>query len=122
VIPSINGFPGIFSARIASTDEGRIHTVLEKMRGHKDRTAFYHCTMICKTSEGIAQSTGRCDGRITEESKGTSGFGYDPIFESLEAGKTFGEMKLSEKLQYSHRGRAVHQIIPEIRRLLKVIA
>jgi XTP/dITP diphosphohydrolase len=43
--------------------------------------------------------------------KGTEGFGYDPIFIPEESGKTFAQMTLAEKNQYSHRARATAQFL-----------
>ena len=42
---------------------------------------------------------------------GKDGFGYDPIFEPENAGKTFAEMNLSEKNIVSHRARAFAKMI-----------
>jgi XTP/dITP diphosphohydrolase len=50
---------------------------------------------------------GECKGRIAKESKGTQGFGYDPIFVPHEDERTFGEMEIHEKNLYSHRGKAL---------------
>lgn len=47
---------------------------------------------------------GAVPGRIVEP-RGTSGFGYDPIFE--HNGTTFAEMDTDEKNAISHRGRAL---------------
>ncbi|MDP4797876.1 MAG: non-canonical purine NTP pyrophosphatase, partial [Crocinitomicaceae bacterium] len=42
---------------------------------------------------------------------GTNGFGYDPIFEPENCGKTFAEMEMDEKNSYSHRARAIKKMI-----------
>jgi hypothetical protein len=54
---------------------------------------------------------GRVDGEITHERIGTGGFGYDPIFRPDGSEKTFGEMSLEEKSKFSHRSRAVAQLV-----------
>ena len=53
---------------------------------------------------------GVCEGRITTDPRGSQGFGYDPVFEIPELGKTFAELSLTEKNQISHRGRALNAL------------
>jgi XTP/dITP diphosphohydrolase len=115
VIPSLDGFPGIFSARIAPADSERIQIILQKLQGRQDRSAFYHCSMVFVDSNGMMEAKGRCDGHIIEGPRGSMGFGYDPIFCPETTGKTFGEMNLQEKAGYSHRGRALRQLRPLLR-------
>ena len=50
---------------------------------------------------------GRLEGKISETVSGNDGFGYDPVFIVPELGKTLAEIKLEEKNQISHRGRAL---------------
>jgi XTP/dITP diphosphohydrolase len=115
VIPSMEGFPGIFSARIAPTDSERIQVILSKLQGKSERSAFYYCSMVFLDSKGMMESQGRCDGHIIETPRGSLGFGYDPIFCPEKAGRTFGEMNLQEKAYYSHRGRALRQLLPQLK-------
>ena len=49
---------------------------------------------------------GRSYGTILNEAKGTSGFGYDPIFYSTAIYKSFAEASLIEKNSVSHRNKA----------------
>lgn len=55
--------------------------------------------------------TGRWQGRIVTEPRGTGGFGYDPIFFDREFAKTAAEMTLAEKQSVSHRGRALNALL-----------
>jgi XTP/dITP diphosphohydrolase len=43
--------------------------------------------------------------------KGSKGFGYDPIFYPEGQERTFAEMELAEKNEYSHRARAFSQLM-----------
>ena len=114
VIPALQGFPGLHSARIAKTDAERIRMVLEKMKQALDRSAYYVCSMAFRTAEGICEAEGVCKGTLLQEPDGEQGFGYDPIFKPEDAPRTFGNMTIKEKSNYSHRARAVHQLIPVI--------
>jgi XTP/dITP diphosphohydrolase len=62
---------------------------------------------------------GRCHGVLIEEARGDGGFGYDPYFLVPEYHKTFGELSSRVKNALSHRGRALTQLRPILRRLLK---
>ncbi|MFQ5512320.1 MAG: non-canonical purine NTP pyrophosphatase [Candidatus Krumholzibacteriia bacterium] len=53
---------------------------------------------------------GMLEGRIAGESRGTSGFGYDPVFEAAGDGKTLAEIGLDEKNRISHRYRALVEL------------
>jgi len=112
VIPALNGFPGIHSARIAADDASRIALVLEKMKGREDRSAYYICSLVYHDGKQMTAVEGRCDGVITAEPIGELGFGYDPIFRPENHPATFGQMTIKQKTFYSHRGRAVEKIIP----------
>jgi XTP/dITP diphosphohydrolase len=115
VIPSLDGFPGIFSARIAPSDSERIQIILAKLQGKLERSAFYVCSMVFFDSIHMIESKGRCDGYIIETPRGSLGFGYDPIFCPEKTRKTFGEMNLEEKAHYSHRGRALRLLLPQLK-------
>ena len=53
---------------------------------------------------------GRVDGQISEERRGTEGFGYDPVFSPEDTGKTFAELGVEVKNHLSHRARAVQKL------------
>lgn len=122
VIPSLGGFPGLHSARVAGDDPARIALVLEKLAaqpGRLSRSAYYICSMVIIAGRVTRMAEGRCDGRIAEAPRGTGGFGYDPIFlPDGAAGLTFGEMTLEQKTQYSHRGKAGQRMSALILQLL----
>jgi len=56
--------------------------------------------------------SGDCGGALRAENsgRGDAGFGYDPIFELPETGRTFAEMPAAEKHRWSHRGRALEAL------------
>jgi XTP/dITP diphosphohydrolase len=120
VIPALDGFPGVNSARIAPDDPSRIALVLDRMREHPaERHAYYVCSVVVLWDGEPIAAEGRCDGILTEEPDGDLGFGYDPIFRPEGHRKTFGRMSIKEKSQYSHRGRAIHAILPQLLELFR---
>lgn len=60
---------------------------------------------------------GIVEGLITTEPRGSSGFGYDPVFELPPTGKTFAEMGSRAKNESSHRYRALVEMREFIIRL-----
>lgn len=113
-VKALNGEPGVKSARYAGENRNfgdNIIKLLSKLNGVTERDAMFR-TVISLMLDGIEyQFEGICEGVITEALKGESGFGYDPVFIPLGSNRTFAEMSLQEKNQYSHRGKAVNQLI-----------
>jgi len=116
-IEALNNEPGVYSARYAGeqkNSEENMQLVLEKLAGNPNRVAQFR-TAICLIIDGNEQLfEGIVKGEIRKEKSGNEGFGYDPIFEPENCGKTFAEMSMSEKNERSHRGRAFQKMIQSI--------
>ena len=124
VVPGLNGRPGVYSARYAGThgdDEANSQRLLAELAPLPDdrRAAYYVCVAVLANPEGdvIAVTEGRCHGTIIKERRGSGGFGYDPLFLVQEYHQTFGELSLRVKQALSHRGRAIVQMRPAIRKI-----
>tara|TARA_Y100001968_G_C19341024_1_gene709494 strand:- start:12 stop:593 length:582 start_codon:yes stop_codon:yes gene_type:complete len=120
-VDALNGAPGIYSARFAQTDLERIKRLLKEMAHFKNRNATFK-SAICIADKGkiLLEVEESCHGLITNTPRGKEGFGYDPIFEVIELGKTFAEMGIDLKKKFGHRGRAFQSIQPGIKNLLKI--
>ncbi len=110
----LQGAPGVYSARYAGnhrSDEDNISLLLSNLENASNRTARFR-TVI--TLIGISQEPvffdGIVKGHITTEKRGTSGFGYDPVFVPEGLDLTFAEMSIAEKNRLSHRGLAVEEL------------
>lgn len=122
----LDGAPGVYSARFSgpeATDEKNNELLLEKLRDIplEQRTAHYTCHAALSDPSGTirAQVEDYCPGRIRFERTGTGGFGYDPLFEVVEYGQTFGELPGEVKAQISHRAKAMARLKPLILRLIE---
>jgi len=121
VVPALGGAPGVFSARYAgpgASDADRVRKLLREMRdktGAERRARFVCVTAVAQAGRAIAVVSDLAHGVITEEPRGTGGFGYDPIFLFEELGRTYAELTAEQKNVYSHRGKS-------FRKLLYVIA
>jgi XTP/dITP diphosphohydrolase len=117
VVPALGGAPGVLSARYAgpgAANAHRIEKLLRKMRGKtgSDRAAHFVCAIaLAKQGRALAIVTNRVDGEILEASRGTAGFGYDPVFYFPALQKTFAELSAEEKNRHSHRGKAFRRLV-----------
>lgn len=113
-INSLNGEPGVFSARYAGehgNSEKNMQKVLENLADKIDRTAQFRTVIALNLNNEQHFFEGICKGEIISEKSGTEGFGYDPIFKPKGYSLSFAEMSSEEKNKISHRGIAVHQLV-----------
>jgi XTP/dITP diphosphohydrolase len=121
-VTALNGAPGVHSARYAPTDPERIKKLLAALLNCPQRGAYFSAALCVAAPDGqvLLEVEGRCEGQITKVPRGDQGFGYDPIFEVNDTGRTFAEMPLSEKKSHGHRGRAFSLLEPLLKRLISV--
>lgn len=118
---ALNGAPGVMSSRYAgpdSDDMKNIEKLLKEMDSLNDkkRSARFVCCIALAFPEGnIKTFFGYVEGIIGKEPKGSSGFGYDPVFYPEGHGRSFAEMSSEEKDALSHRGKALREFLNYIR-------
>lgn len=116
VVPSLNGQPGIYSARYAGTkaqDAENRQLLIKNLENIQDRAAYFYCAMVVLRHEHDPcplMGLGRWEGRIIDEEVGEHGFGYDPIFYLDTHHCTAAELSTEEKNKISHRGQALIQL------------
>lgn len=111
---ALNGAPGVYSARYAGSqrsDEANMNKLLAALDSASDRRAQFKTVMTYCDGTIQQQFTGIVKGVIAKEKSGTEGFGYDPIFIPENQNKTFAQMQLTEKNMFSHRARAMSQLL-----------
>ncbi len=110
----LDGRPGVYSARYAGEHcsyQDNVDKLLREMKGMTNRRACFK-TVIALILDGKEYLfEGRVDGRIIEDQRGMSGFGYDPVFLPEGFDRTFAEMSEEEKNGISHRGRAIRKMM-----------
>ena len=112
-IAALGGAPGVKSARYAgenSNAQANIDLVLSKMTGVENRTAQFRTVICLIWKNQTYYYEGICKGQILTTMQGENGFGYDPIFVPDGAYKSFANMTMEEKNQFSHRKKAVTQL------------
>ncbi len=118
---SLNGAPGVFSARYAGStaefgseeirNEANIQKLLSNLSGKTDRSARFRTVIAFIANNNEYLFEGVVGGKIIDKKRGSSGFGYDPVFVPDGFDNTFAEMSLSEKNKISHRARAFMKFV-----------
>ncbi len=113
----LNGSPGVYSARYAgdsATDVENNQKIMHmlKVRSPTNRKAAYRASVVLiSPSKEEFHFEAEFKGSITEGLKGTSGFGYDPIFIPESETKTVAELGDAYKNRVSHRAQATRKLI-----------
>lgn len=82
--------------------------LIELLQNRDNRRAVAQVTFALILDENTIHTfEGKVEGVITNEEKGTNGFGWDPVFIPTGSDKTFAEMQDSEKDRYSMRAKAL---------------
>ena len=113
--------PGIYSARWGGRHGDfnkaikRVYRELSKKdknwKNKKISARFVCALSISYLDKKIACVQSKIEGSISTESKGTNGFGYDPIFKPLGYDMTFAEIDPHFKHKISHRALAFNKLI-----------
>lgn len=126
VIDALDGAPGVYTANWAEREDGSrdFRMAMEKVekalqdRGATTpdkRTARFVSVLCLAWPDGHTETfRGEVEGTVVWPPRGTSGFGYDPVFQPAGHERTFGEMTAQEKHGWkpgqasalSHRARA----------------
>lgn len=112
-VAALNGAPGVHSARYATDghdSEANMKKLIKELEGKENRQAQFRTVfaLIIDGKEHLFE--GIAKGSIIEVRKGTSGFGYDPIFQPEGHTQTFAEMGSAEKNKISHRAIATQKL------------
>lgn len=113
-VDALEGKPGVHSARYSgpnATDEDRRIKLLQALHTVpvEDRKARFMCAVavVKPNQEVINVSQGTCEGQIAFDARGSSGFGYDPVFIPSGYLETFAELSQDIKNRISHRANAL---------------
>lgn len=118
-VDALQGEPGVYSARYAgpqATDAENIARLLSKLRElprQRPFTARFRCVLaIAREGKVLNTVEGVIEGTIADSPRGSSGFGYDPVFQPTGSTKTFAELSSETKNETSHRARAIRALRP----------
>lgn len=115
-VNALKGKPGIFSSRFAgeaADDKKNITKLLRQLRKvpfKKRKACFRCCAVLAYKGKTIKKFEGTISGVINFEPKGSSGFGYDPVFFVPTLKKTLAQVPISVKNKISHRYKAISKL------------
>ncbi|MGE4131705.1 MAG: RdgB/HAM1 family non-canonical purine NTP pyrophosphatase [Bdellovibrionales bacterium] len=120
-VEGLGGLPGVHSARYAgekASDRENVAKLLKmlQIRSPMQRQARFRCVFVVYDPDGqehIIDTT--VEGQIATSAKGTTGFGYDPVFVPEGHAQTFAELGLAVKNQLSHRAKAIRELMTLMR-------
>jgi XTP/dITP diphosphohydrolase len=127
-VNALGGQPGVLSARFsglvaasllskAEIDAANNAKLLELLKGHTDRSAFYYCVLVLVRSANDPApliADGYWQGRVSLDSAGDGGFGYDPYFYLPELGQSAAQLSSDEKNRVSHRAIASRILLEKL--------
>jgi XTP/dITP diphosphohydrolase len=123
-VDALGGAPGVHSARYAadephqgennSDDAANNARLLRELKDipAERRSARFVCVIAAaRDGQTLGVFQGKAEGVILDSPRGSSGFGYDPLFCFPPIGKTFAELNAEQKANYSHRGAAFRKFL-----------
>ena len=120
-VDALDGAPGIFSARYAGVKAGNaanIDKLLLELKHVPQRWARFRCVIaLARAGDVLGTFEGAVEGTIVEVRRGSSGFGYDPVFQPSGFNQTFAEMAPTLKNRISHRAKAVAALRARLREM-----
>lgn len=114
VVPSLNGAPGIYSARWAGENKD-FSIAMQRLQDEGCITgtaAYFICVLALSYPDGTDKTfEGKVHGTLTFPARGEHGFGYDPIFVPNGHEQTFAEIDGGIKQSISHRANAFKKFV-----------
>ncbi|GAB3369458.1 RdgB/HAM1 family non-canonical purine NTP pyrophosphatase [Spongiibacter taiwanensis] len=124
-VDALGGAPGIYSARYAgeqASDADNNAKLLQALATHTHRRAHFHCALafvLHADDPAPVICEGVWEGEIVDQPQGDNGFGYDPLFYIPDLKCCSAQLPPEQKNQLSHRGQALSQLLPRLRRALQ---
>jgi XTP/dITP diphosphohydrolase len=123
-VDALGGAPGVHSARYAADqphlvgnntdDQANNARLIRELRNvpPDKRVARFVCVIVAaRDGRTLSEFRGQAEGVLLDSPRGSSGFGYDPLFYFPSIQKTFAELTPEEKAKYSHRGAAFRRFL-----------
>ena len=114
-VDALDGAPGVWSSSFGGEEGNHPRNnerLLREMQGITNRSARFRCTMVlARDGREVAHFTGAVEGAIINSPRGTTGFGYDPLFIPDGYTQTFAELGTGSKNTLSHRSIALMKVV-----------
>ncbi len=112
-IDSLGNAPGIFSARLANTNEKKIDKILTALGDSPYRSAKVCSVMVLcdRNGELVKSAVGICWGEILKNPAYPKGE-FESIFWVRETNCTYGELNHTQLSKHGSRGKAARELAP----------
>lgn len=120
-IDSLNGAPGVYSARYAGEDknnDNNIKKVWKNLKDKENKNGQFRTIIAADIKGKKSLFEGIIRGTLINEKRGNGGFGYDPIFVPTGHSKTFAELEKKVKNTMSHRAKAFSSFVKDLNSVL----
>jgi len=126
-VEALGGKPGVESHRFAKSPEGSSFSRAEQDKANVElllselnkkpgtRKAQFVCHLALFIEGVVITSRGVLEGVILDAPRGSNGFGYDSVFVPKGSKRTLAEMSNTEKNLISHRARAIHELVNQLK-------
>ena len=114
-LETFNWKPGVLSKRFLNNfknNEACFKSIIQSSKNNDKRNAYFKTSisLTVKENQNLIFN-GKIEGKISKQTKGKFGFGYDPVFIPKNYNKTLAEFSTKEKNEISHRSIAVTKLI-----------
>ena len=114
-VEALNWKPGVLSKRFLNSfksTEDCFRSIIKSTKKNLKQNAYFKTSisLTIQKDHNIVFS-GKIEGKISDEIKGSYGFGYDPIFIPKDYKKTLAELSIKEKNEISHRSIAIIKLV-----------
>ena len=116
-IDSLNGAPGVYSARYAGEDKNNYNNIKKVWKNLKDKenkNGQFRTIIAADIKGKKSLFEGIIRGTLINEKRGDGGFGYDSIFVPTGHSKTFAELEKKVKNIISHRAKAFSFFVKDL--------
>jgi len=126
IVDALDGAPGLHSARYAGSptndaaNNAKLLDALREVPANR-RTARFYAVIVLLRHANDPQPLiceGSWEGVILDETRGSNGFGYNPVFLDPTHGLTAAEMDPAQKNAISHRALALQLLKQKLPALL----
>ena len=118
-VEALDGRPGVYSARYAGEDQNAIRNMdklLGELHDKPNRKARFRTVVALIEGGRVNYFEGKIEGQIIDHPRGSTGFGYDPVFVPNGFSQTFAELGSDIKNKISHRALAIHALIEYLKK------
>ncbi|MFC6171122.1 non-canonical purine NTP pyrophosphatase [Loigolactobacillus jiayinensis] len=88
--------------------------LLSRLQGISNRQITLHSYLVLRLGSQLIQAHGQLTAQVALQEQGTLSGGFDRLVYLPQLGKTLAQLSATVRSQYSHRGRAVAELVRQL--------